>query len=89
MLLKCIIFYLSRAEKERSQYFSEVNDLRAGLDHISNEKVQLREHMYIQQSQRQLLLRLNAKLQEKHKTLFNLNLIIILPITYNVINNNQ
>lgn len=33
-------FYLSRAEKERSQYFSEVNDLRAGLDHVSNEKVQ-------------------------------------------------
>lgn len=29
----------SRAEKERSQYFSEVNDLRAGLDHVSNEKV--------------------------------------------------
>ncbi|KAI8436475.1 hypothetical protein MSG28_010041 [Choristoneura fumiferana] len=28
----------AKAEKERSQYFSEVNDLRAGLDHVSNEK---------------------------------------------------
>lgn len=34
------MFYPFRAEKERAQYFSEVNDLRAGLDHLSNEKVQ-------------------------------------------------
>lgn len=37
-ILKRVI-YPSRAEKERSQYFSEVNDLRAGVDHLSNEKV--------------------------------------------------
>lgn len=34
-----MLCHLSRAEKERSQYFSEVNDLRAGVDHLSNEKV--------------------------------------------------
>lgn len=33
-----------RAEKERAQYFSEVNDLRAGLDHLSNEKVQIEDN---------------------------------------------
>lgn len=42
-VLNCVVFYLFRAEKERSQYFSEVNDLRAGLDHLSNEKVQKNE----------------------------------------------
>lgn len=28
-----------RAEKEKSQYFGELTDLRAGVDHLANEKV--------------------------------------------------
>lgn len=37
----CIFFrHLLRAEKEKAQYFGELNDLRAGVDHLSNEKVQ-------------------------------------------------
>lgn len=31
--------YPYRAEKERSQYFGEVNDLRHSLDTVANEKV--------------------------------------------------
>lgn len=31
-------FYL-RAEKEKAQYFGELNDLRASVDHLANEKV--------------------------------------------------
>lgn len=32
-------FRNNRAEKEKCQYLCEVNDLRASLDHITNEKV--------------------------------------------------
>lgn len=32
-------FLSYRAEKERSQYFGEVNDLRHSLDQVANEKV--------------------------------------------------
>lgn len=35
----CDLFIPYRAEKERSQYFGEVNDLRHSLDQTANEKV--------------------------------------------------
>lgn len=34
----CLV-YFNRAEKEKAQYFGELNDLRASVDHIANEKV--------------------------------------------------
>lgn len=34
-----VTFLPYRAEKERSQYFGEVNDLRHSLDQTANEKV--------------------------------------------------
>lgn len=37
-------YFLFRAEKERSQYFGEVNDLRHSLDQLANEKVFLELH---------------------------------------------
>lgn len=33
------ILILLRAEKERTQYFAELNDARIGCDQLSNEKV--------------------------------------------------
>lgn len=40
-LLLCLVcFHVpTRIEKEKVQYFSELNDLRASVDHLSNEKV--------------------------------------------------
>jgi hypothetical protein len=35
--LECI--HTTRAEKDKSQMFAELNDLRAGVDHLGNEKV--------------------------------------------------
>lgn len=31
----------TRVEKDKVQYFSELNDMRASVDHLSNEKVRL------------------------------------------------
>jgi hypothetical protein len=31
--------YITRAEKDKAQMFAELNDLRAGVDHLGNEKV--------------------------------------------------
>lgn len=36
---KIYLYHPYRAEKERSQYFGEVNDLRHSLDTLANEKV--------------------------------------------------
>lgn len=35
--LECI--HTTRAEKDKAQMFAELNDLRAGVDHLGNEKV--------------------------------------------------
>lgn len=32
--------YFPRAERERGQYYAEMNDARLSLDHMANEKVQ-------------------------------------------------
>lgn len=37
-LVKCCLVS-PRAEKEKAQYFGELNDLRASVDHLANEKV--------------------------------------------------
>lgn len=34
-----VIYLYLRAEKEKAQYFGELNDLRASVDHLANEKV--------------------------------------------------
>lgn len=39
IMLSLVTFLPYRAEKERSQYFGEVNDLRHSLDQVANEKV--------------------------------------------------
>lgn len=35
-----VISFFNRAEKEKGQYFGELNDMRASVDHLANEKVQ-------------------------------------------------
>lgn len=37
--LYSIVYVPSRAEKEKNEYYGQLNDLRAGVDHITNEKV--------------------------------------------------
>lgn len=42
MLWSCVVnvlYLYPRAEKEKAQYFGELNDLRASVDHLANEKV--------------------------------------------------
>lgn len=35
----CILHLYIRSEKEKNDYYAQVNDLRVCVDHISNEKV--------------------------------------------------
>ncbi|CAH2255029.1 jg7220 [Pararge aegeria aegeria] len=60
----------SKAEKERSQYFSEVNDLRAGIDHLSNEKAA--QEKIVKQLQHQLN-EVQGKADEANRTLNDLD----------------
>ncbi|CAH2096536.1 unnamed protein product [Euphydryas editha] len=60
----------AKAEKERSQYFSEVNDLRAGLDHLSNEKAA--QEKIVKQLQHQLN-EVQSKADEANRTLNDLD----------------
>ncbi|CAK1554519.1 unnamed protein product [Leptosia nina] len=60
----------AKAEKERSQYFSEVNDLRAGLDHLSNEKAA--QEKIVKQMQHQLN-EVQNKADEANRTLNDLD----------------
>ncbi|CAF4907723.1 unnamed protein product [Pieris macdunnoughi] len=60
----------AKAEKERSQYFSEVNDLRAGLDHLSNDKAA--QEKIVKQLQHQLN-EVQNKADEANRTLNDLD----------------
>lgn len=39
LFVNVILVFIHRAEKEKAQYFGELNDLRASVDHLANEKV--------------------------------------------------
>ncbi|XP_015512945.1 myosin heavy chain, muscle isoform X21 [Neodiprion pinetum] len=56
----------ARAEKEKVQYFSELNDLRAGVDHLTNEKAA--QEKIAKQLQHQLN-ETQGKLEETNRTL--------------------
>lgn len=39
LMIVLFLFVRDRAEKEKAQYFGELNDMRASVDHLANEKV--------------------------------------------------